>query len=246
MKAGYKIVFFVLLVLDGQVFGAKEISAQLITLNVQDKASLQRGAKLFMNYCSGCHSLKYVRYNRMAEDLGLTTRDGQVDWDLLKRNLIFTQASPVDSIQIAMPVQDAKRWFGRVPPDLSLSARERGAIWLYRYLKSFYSDSTRPFGVNNLLIPNTAMPNILETMRGNMNIAEMEGFHSALVEEGKLSQNQLDGTVQDLVTFLVYVGEPAQLVRYHIGLFVIVFLLIFVVIAYLLKRVYWKQIVNSK
>lgn len=240
MKAGYKIVFCLLLFLDGQVFGSKEISMQLITINGQDKASLQRGAKLFMNYCSGCHSLKYVRYNRMAEDLGLTTRNGQVDWDLLKSNLIFTQASTVDSIQIAMPVEDAQRWFGRAPPDLSLSARERGAVWLYRYLKSFYSDSTRPFGVNNFLTPNTAMPNILESMRGKTDIPKMDGFHSALVEEGTLSQNQFDGSVQDLVTFLVYVGEPAQLVRYYIGSFVLGFLFILLVPAYLLKKAYWK------
>ncbi len=116
------------------------------------KASLQRGAKLFMNYCSGCHSLKYMHYNQMAQGLGLVTFDGRVDDDLLKNNLIFTQALVNAPIEIALSPEDAKQWFGVVPPDLSLVVRERGARWLHLYLSSFYNDKSRPFGVNNRLV----------------------------------------------------------------------------------------------
>jgi ubiquinol-cytochrome c reductase cytochrome c1 subunit len=159
----------------------------------QVTASLQRGAKVFMNYCSGCHSLKYLRYNRMAEDLGLTTFDGQIDQDLLKSNLIFTQATIYDPIQIAMPAEDAKQWFGVVPPDLSLSARERGGQWLYNYLNSFYNDSSRPFGVNNLLIPNVAMPDMLEPLIGKRMLAPNNKIHSSslqIIKQGDLSPQQ--------------------------------------------------------
>ena len=148
------IICSLLLLIPVQTLGASESAIPLksVIIDIKDKESLQRGAQLFMNYCSGCHSLKYMRYNRMAEDLGLTTFDGQVDEDLLKNNLIFTQAVIYDPIQIAMLPEDAKQWFGMVPPDLSLSARDRGPQWLFNYLQGFYSDDSRPFGVNNIMI----------------------------------------------------------------------------------------------
>ena len=145
-----------------------------IDVDVQIQSRIQRGAKLFMNYCSGCHSLRYMRYNRMAEDLGLTTFDGELDQDLLVSNLIFTSATIYDPIQISMPPVDAQQWFGITPPDLSLSARERGPEWIYTYLKSFYADDSRPFGTNNLLVPDVAMPNILAPLAGKV-IAIREG-----------------------------------------------------------------------
>ncbi|WP_133136568.1 cytochrome c1 [Legionella rowbothamii] len=212
---------------------------------VIDKPSLQRGAKLFMNYCSGCHSLKYLRYNHMAEGLGLVGFDGRVDEDLLTNNLIFTEAAVNDPIRIALPPEDAKQWFGVVPPDLSLVAREKGADWLVTYLKSFYTDNSRPFGVNNLLVPGVSMPNILEPLTGEMILVRGTQGHAAhlsLVKEGEVSSTQLDNLLQDLVSFLVYVGEPTQGARHQLGYFVLAFLMVFLLVALGLKRIYWQKI----
>lgn len=224
---------------------ASDFAREPVSIDLNDKERLQRGAMLFMNYCSGCHSLKYVRYNRMAEELGLTTFDGQLDEDLLKNNLIFTKATVYDPIRIAMLPEDAKQWFGMVPPDLSLSARDRGTEWIYNYLKSFYSDNARPFGTNNLLVPDVAMPNVLEPLIGKMILIQNKATHSSdlvLIEHGEMYQAEFDSAIKDLVTFLEYVGEPAKMVRYHIGIFVILFLCIFFIVAYRLKKAYWQRI----
>jgi ubiquinol-cytochrome c reductase cytochrome c1 subunit len=181
----------------------------------------------------------------MAEDLGLTTFDGQINEDLLKNNLIFTQSTIYDPIRIAMPPEDAKQWFGMVPPDLSLSARDRGPRWIYTYLKSFYSDSSRPFGTNNLLVPDVAMPNILEPLIGKMILIKNNPSHAAqllLVKQGEMYQAEFDSALQDLVTFLVYVGEPAKMVRYKTGVFVLLFLSILFLFAYRLKKAYWQRL----
>lgn len=192
-------------------------------VDVQDKASLQRGARLFMNYCSGCHSLNYLRYNHMAKGLGITGFDGRINEDLLKNNLIFTQATVNDPIRIALPPEDAKQWFGIVPPDLSLVAREKGTKWLYSYLNGFYRDDSRPFGTNNRLVPDVAMPNILETLNH------------------ELSEDDFNNDLHDLVAFLAYVGEPVQLIRYRIGFYVVSFLFVLFLVALGLKRVYWRK-----
>ena len=220
-----------------------------IDIDVQDREKLQRGAKLFMNYCSGCHSLRYMRYNRMAKDLGLTTFSGEIDKDLLVNNLIFTTASIQDPIQISMPAAGARQWFGKLPPDLSLSAREHGPAWLYTYLKSFYADKKRPFGANNVLVPDVAMPNILAPLEGqvivelgNNGVENQLPSRLVLVEQGEMSQQQFDSALQDLVTFLVYVAEPVKLIRYQIGLLVMIFLCLFVGVAYQLKIHYWRDV----
>ncbi|HAU0997136.1 TPA: cytochrome c1, partial [Legionella pneumophila] len=195
----------------------ENLTMDYVPVDINDKESLQRGAKMFMNYCSGCHSLKYMRYNRMAQDLGLTTFDGQIAEDLLKNNLIFTQANIYDPIQIAMSPEDAKQWFGMVPPDLSLSARDRGPVWIYNYLKSFYSDPSRPFGANNLLMPDVAMPNVLEPLIGKVILVKDKNSHAnslLVVKRGEMFEGQFDSALRDLVNFLVYVGEPAKLIRY--------------------------------
>lgn len=223
---------------------ASTVAIESVSIDVKNKEQLQRGAKLFMNYCSGCHSLKYMRYNRMAEDLGLTDFAGKINKNLLN-NLVFTQAALYDPIQIAMPPEDAKQWFGIIPPDLSLSARERGAHWLYRYLKNFYIDNSRPFGVNNLLVPNAAMPNALEPLMGQQVLVMNNESHSdslLLIKQGEMLPGDFDIALKDLVTFLVYVGEPAKLVRYHLGIFVILFLAILLIAAYSLKKVYWRRL----
>ncbi|MGL5743403.1 MAG: cytochrome c1 [Legionella sp.] len=193
-------------------------------VQIDNKASLQRGAQFFMNYCSGCHSLSYLRYNRMAEGLGLTGFDGRIDEGLLKNNLIFTQAAIEEPIWIALPPEDAKQWFGIVPPDLSLIAREKGTDWLYNYLSGFYKDDSRPFGTNNHLVPDVAMPDILESL------------------SDELPKQQFDAYLQDLVTFLAYVGEPIKSERYHLGFYVIGFLCVLFLTALGLKQVYWRKI----
>jgi ubiquinol-cytochrome c reductase cytochrome c1 subunit len=215
--------WIVLTSLIGLIF-SHAVLANVLTINVRDKASLQRGAKLFMNYCSGCHSLKYLRYSQMAEDLGLMEFDAPLGKRLLKNNLIFTEATAEDPIRIALPPEDAKQWFGVVPPDLSLISREKGTQWLYCYLSSFYKDDSRPFGTNNHLVVDVAMPNVLAS------------WHD------ELSKEQFDTGLQDLLTFLTYVGEPEQQLRYRMGWFVISFLIVLFLVILRLKVVYWRKI----
>lgn len=186
----------------------------------QDKASLQRGAAVFMNYCSGCHSLSYIRYEQMAQGIGI---DNKI---MLKNNLIFTQASSSDPIGSALAPADAQHWFGVHPPDLSLAARQRGAAWLYQYLTGFYTDKTRPFGVNNKMMPNAAMPDVLESLK--------KPIHQA--------PEEFERTIMDLVNFLAYVAEPTKLQRVHLGTYVLLFLLLLLLPVYCLKRMYWQRI----
>ena len=218
-----------------------------VKIDLADKEGLQRGAKLFMNYCSGCHSLRYMRYNRMAMDLGLTTFDGQLDDELLQNNLIFTHATVHDPITISMPPGDARQWFGVVPPDLSLVARKRGEKWLYTYLNSFYEDKSRPFGTNNLLIPNVAMPDVLSPLVGRVIPvrSSREGSNPPIeylmnMGGGEMTKQEFANAMQELVSFLVYIGEPVKLVRYRAGGFVIAYLCVFLLIGYRLKKNYWK------
>lgn len=225
------------------------VSLLPVTIDLHDKEALQRGARMYMNYCSGCHSLQYLRYNRMAEDLGLTTFDGAVDENLLLNNLIFTHAQIYDPIKISMPPIDARQWFGIMPPDLSLVARARGASWLYTYLKSFYADDSRPFGSNNLLFPLVAMPNVLEPLSGKVvalkspqNSKNTATPSLMQVEKGTMNNLEFNSALQDLITFLVYTSEPSRLLRYRLGGFVLVFLLLFTVVIYRLKKAYWKKI----
>lgn len=213
------------------------IASPTLPINLNDKTSLQRGAALFMNYCSGCHSLKYIQYKQMGDDLGITSLE------LLKNNLIFTQSQPSDPIQIALPPVDAQQWFGLVPPDLSLSARQRGTAWLYRYLTGFYKDKNRPFGVNNLLIPNVSMPDALESLKGTAYLLTDSPIHNPslkIVQSGALSTPEFEQVLIDLITFLVYVSEPTQLSRTQLGPYVILFLIILLLPIYYLKVLYWR------
>lgn len=222
-----------------------------VDVDLQDEAALQRGAKIFMNYCSGCHSIKYMRYNRLAKDIDITTLEGKVDETLLKAHLIFDQQAKItDTIETALPHQDSDQWFGLTTPDLSLTVRSRGADWVATYLKSFYRDPSRqPLGVNNLLYNNVAMPNVLEGLQG-VQVPVMgqgkQGEHVILrlaqASPGELTPPEFDQTVTDVVTFLSYVAEPTKLKRLTLGWWVIGFLVIFATIAYLLKREYWKDV----
>ncbi len=216
-----------------------------VATDVSNKASLQRGAKYFVNYCLSCHSLKYSRYSRMGEDLGLSTLQ-------VEDNLIFTGAGVRDKMNVALQDKDARHWFGTSVPDLSLVARAKGADWLYTYLRTFYLDDSRPFGVNNLVLKNASMPHVLAELQGWQKPVYKEGEKDAsgepvlarleLAEQGSLTPKEYDKVVRDLVNFLVYVGEPAQLMRKEVGIWVLMFLVFFFVVAYLLKKEYWKDV----
>ena len=211
--------------------------------DLDDQASLQRGAQLYMNYCSGCHSLKYLRYSRMAEDLGLSEEE-------VMQNLNFTGAKFGEQIQVSMPADGSVKWFGNAPPDLSLISRVRGSDWIYTYLKSFYLDESRPLGWNNNLFPNAAMPNPLWEMQG-LQHAEfgapdatgerpVEGLKIA--QQGTQPGEQFDQTVRDITAFLEYAGEPAALKRQGLGVWVVLFLVFLTFLAWLLKNEYWRDV----
>ena len=215
-----------------------------------NEASLQRGARNFMSYCSGCHSLKYLRYNRIEKDLGIPE-------DLLKANLMFTSDKVGDHIVSAMPGPStdpgapsaSQTWFGRSPPDLSLSARERGPNWIFSYLMSFYLDPTRPTGVNNLVLPNAAMPHVLGDLQGYQALEKAgegeEHGHKppfVLVQKGALSPEEYKEFVQDTTNFLIYAAEPGRNRRMAIGGFVLAFIVVLWILSYLLKVEYWKDV----
>jgi ubiquinol-cytochrome c reductase cytochrome c1 subunit len=217
---------------------------------ISNLGSLQRGARNFMGYCSGCHSLKYLRYKRMGDDLS-------IDDALLSKYLVPASAKPTDYITTAMPAADAEAWFGKVPPDLSLETRLRGTDWVYQYLKTFYADPSRITGVNNLRLENASMPHVLSELQGVQTAVfrnvEVKGEGGAVTTQrvfdhfeqlvpGRLSAEEYDGFVRDLVNFLDYVGEPAQADRRQLGIWVVLFLLVFTWIAWLLKKEYWRDI----
>ncbi|HSM68207.1 MAG TPA: cytochrome c1 [Xanthomonadales bacterium] len=212
-------------------------------IKIQDLAALQRGAGVFVNYCLSCHGAAYMRYNRLSEDLGLSE-------EVVMDKLVFADAKIGEIMRIAMNEEDAERWFGQAPPDLSLVGRSRGADWLYGYMRAFYQDESG--GWNNLLLPNAAMPHVLWQLQGIQTpvYAETEDGekgpavidHLELTTPGILTPEEYDGVVRDLVTFLDYLGEPAKLKRKNIGIWVILFLAVFAFLAYLLKAEYWRDV----
>ena len=213
--------------------------------DVANTASLQRGARNFVNYCQGCHSAKYVRYNQLAKDLGMT--ESQVI-----KNLMFGAARPTDTMEIAMRPADGARWFGIAPPDLSLMARSKGPDYIFNFLRSFYVDPARPAGVNNLMLPNAAMPHVLWELQGlHRAVYEKEEHNGATqlvfrrfeeVSPGTLKPDEYDEFVRDTVNFLDYIAEPMKLKRQSLGILVVAFLLVFGVFAYLLKQEIWKDV----
>ena len=214
--------FLLLIVLSsGLVIGASEenqVENFLVAKNdVSDLNSLQRGARNFFNYCAGCHSLKFIRYNQIAQDLGL-------DESQLVQNLIFTEAKPEDAVIANMLPSDGSRWFGKSPPDLSLITRSRGEDQVYNFLRTFYKDSTSPTGADNRALPGTSMPNVLW-----------------LVQE-QLNEKEFDQFTLDIVNFLDYVSEPIQSERKRVGIWVILFLLIFLIFSYGLYKDIWKEV----
>jgi len=240
--------------------------ADKVYMNMGDKASLQSGAKLFVNYCLSCHSASYARYNRVAADL-------EIPEALLKENLMFTTEKSGDLMTTTMPPEDSKAWFGVTPPDLSLVARVRKPDWIYTYLRAFYLDESSPSGWNNSLFENVAMPHAMYELQGVQRLVgkvETDGHegdaHAAETESasetssngnpiyivgdakfelehaGKLTPQEFDVAMTDLTAFLTYLGEPAQLQRKKIGVFTLLFLILLMILSYLLKKEFWRDV----
>ncbi len=223
--------------------GAKLASADIDPDNVK---SLQRGAANFMNYCSGCHSAQYVRYKTIGKDLDLTE-------DMLVDNLMFNADKTFETIQASMPADDAKRWYGSAPPDLSLMARAKGADHIYNFLKGFYIDADSPTGVDNLVLPGASMPNVLWELQGYQAAhfedhqnddgsvtTTFEGFEQ--LTPGTLDSEDYDEFVRDTVNFLAYIAEPVRSFRMVLGKWVIMYLIFFLIIARMLKKQIWKDV----
>lgn len=220
---------------------------------VTDKAALQNGAKIFVNYCLNCHSASYMRYNRLR-DIGLTEEQ-------IKANFVFGDAKVGDTMKTALDPKNAKDWFGAVPPDLTVIARSRaggggsGADYLYTFLRSFYKDESKATGWNNAAFPSTGMPHVLWELQGPQKavFAEMKDAHNPSktlqvykgvepLSAGTMSATQYRDTIADLVAYLQWMGEPMQNERLRLGVWVLVFLSIFFVIAWCLNKSFWKDI----
>jgi len=212
-------------------------------INPNNKASLQRGAKIFVNYCLNCHSAAYMRYNRLIE-IGLSEEQ-------IKNNLMLAGDKVGNTMTVNMAKPDGNAWFGAAPPDLSVEARARGADWLYSYMRGFYEDESRPTGWNNIVFDKVAMPHVLWQLQGVQVLkSESEGDgHSAsatsrltLEEPGLLSPREYNALVADLVNYMVFMSEPAKHDRLHLGIFVLLFLGLLFVLTYFLKKEFWKDV----
>ncbi|MBM3358311.1 MAG: cytochrome c1 [Betaproteobacteria bacterium] len=239
-----------LLAVPAMAFGAELVKLDRAPIDETDLISLQRGARTFVNYCLNCHSAGYMRYGRL-QDLGLNEAQ-------IRDNLIFTEAKIGDLMRVAMDPKEGKEWFGVAPPDLSVIARSNaspagsGADWLYTYMRSFYRDSTRPMGWNNAVFPNVGMPHVLYQLQGEQALTtaeratwggRKEKVQRLVVEKpGSMTPPEYDRMVADLVNFLVYVGEPAKRSRIALGIYVLMFLGGLFVLAYALKKEYWKDV----
>ncbi len=212
-------------------------------IDPRDAISLQAGARTFANYCLNCHAAQYMRFNRL-HDIGLTEAQ-------IKDNLLFAGDKVGDTMKTALVPKDGKAWFGVVPPDLTVIARSRGGDWLYTYLRTFYRDPKTATGWNNAVFPNVGMPHALWTLQGERGlelVSTKEGGHESSeykwtqISEGRQNTSQYDTTVRDLVNYLVWMGEPAAVQRKKIGVVVLYFLGVLFVLAYAMKRQFWKDI----
>ena len=234
-------IIILILFLPQKVFGVEDIALSPVSINLHNQPSLQRGAKIYVNNCLGCHTLKYQRYSKFIDHLGMSK-------EMIEKNLVFTTdknggATKIGSLILNAVDQDAsKEAFGVEPPDLSLVARSRGPDWIYTFLISFYKDDSRPLGVNNTLYPNVSMPHVLWWMEGLKEPVDDRLDKFEYTVTGSLDEKEYKQAITDLVNFLTYVSEPAKLERYRIGFWVIIFLTLFAFVAYLLKREYWKDV----
>ena len=213
---------FILVLFGANVIAASSnVKLESANTDISDYDSLKRGAKHFMNYCSGCHSIELMRYNRIGQDLGMSE-------DEVVSDLLYAGSKTGEKMKSAISTSASTKWFGGTPPDLSLTSRSRGVDWIYSYLKGFYPDAERTFGVNNHVLANASMPDVLWSLRQSK------------------SAEAFDQDVRDITNFLDYVGEPAKLVRVDLGIKVMLFLAVLLVLSYLLKKEYWKDVKYGK
>lgn len=231
-----------LLLAGANLFGAEGPVLEPAGNDITDVHSLQRGARNFMNYCAGCHSAKYVRFNSIADDLELSDQ-------LMIENLMFNAEKTYETIQNNMAADDSARWFGRTPPDMSLMARAKTTDYLYNFLKGFYVDPNSPTGVDNRVLAGTSMPHVLWELQGFQKGVFSEDEHGALVFEhfelmtpGSMSAEEFDSFVRDTVNFLEFISEPVRSTRRALGAWVLGFLAIFLIFASLLKKQIWKDV----
>jgi len=249
MKKILSVILLSVLPVMGMAAGGAAIPLEKANYDLSDQESLQRGAKYFVNYCMGCHSAKYVRYNKVAEATGLT------DQEVLD-NFMFSENKKIGNQMIsAIDSNDASRWFGTAIPDLTLTARLKhgGGDWVYSYLKGFYLDDSRPTGVNNIVFPDVGMPHVLVGLQGTQKAnfkvtTDAEGnehktFESfEQVSAGSMTAEEYDAMATDLTNFMVWASEPMKLERQRLGVWVLLFLAVLFVLAYMLKKEYWKDI----
>jgi len=268
MKKLIAVLAMMLVPVAGLAAGGPAVPLEKANIDLTNEAAIQRGAKYFVNYCLGCHSTQYARYQLM-KNVGLSESQ-------IKENLIFDGSKVGDLMKIAMPSEYGAEAFGAPAPDLTLEGRLRSEDWIYTYLKSFYADPTRSFGVNNTVFPNVGMPNILWELEGLKEAAYKyevhEGAHTVAtfeseaeaqamvrekgeglkvvkvvdgfnkISEGTLTEAEFDQVARDLTTYLAYVAEPSKLERQRLGVWVLLFLVIFTVLAYMMKKEWWKDV----
>ncbi|MCY3767872.1 MAG: cytochrome c1 [Gammaproteobacteria bacterium] len=225
--------------------GAGGAALDYVEVSLDDKVSLQNGAKLFVNYCLSCHSAKYMRYNRMAQDL-------EIPEALVKEQMILPGGKIGDTMNTTMSKEDAEEWFGVAPPDLTLIGKLYTPKWLYTYLRSFYRDESTASGWNNTVFPNVAMPHVMHELQGiqkaNITTRVDEEGHAQQVTElemvkaGSMSTEEFDRSMRDLTNFLYYMAEPARMVRIKYGVWTMSFLLVLGILAFLLKKEYWRDV----
>lgn len=231
--------------------GGPAVPMDPIETDIHDQESLQRGLSLFTNYCFGCHSMEYARYERAATDLGIPNK-------IFEENLLPGDAKIGQLMTISMPKDQSAAWFGSAPPDLTLSARLRGPEWLYNYLRGFYADPKRPYGVNNVVFKDVGMPHVLADLQGicaeppALGVEkEVDPLSGRIVKdsgcanyqtEGSLSPEDYDEAIYDLVNFLEYVGEPSRIESTSLGRTVLIFLAFLFVFVYFLNKEFWRGI----
>jgi len=242
------LIFFYIILFSGIIFANdSHIKLDKANVNVKDYASLQRGAKIYMTTCATCHSLKYVRYKELAKQIEMVDSSGDILVDVVQKGLMHSGGKITDNIISSLSKNDGQKWFGKSPPDLSLVARCRGVDWIYTYLRTFYEDNEKLWGVNNIVFPDVAMPHVLLNYQGLKGLSESNShdqnyINLKLIKQGSLNETEYDLMVLDLVNFLSYVGEPHQVKRKTLGIWVLLFLSVLLILSYLVKREYWKDI----
>ena len=249
-KIKYIMFLLAFIIFPLNINASSNMQLKSVDIDLSNKQSLQKGAKIFFDYCQGCHGIKYMRYLSLADGIGLKeTKDKSIELVIQETFMHSVKGINENNVILSsISKENGQKWFGKLPPDLSLVSRYRGSNWLYTYMKSFYKDSSRPWGVNNLLFPDVGMPHILLKLQGLQILKDgTEKMHDSdkmleLIENGDLSKNEYNNMIKDLVTFLSYIGEPTQVERKSLGLYVVGFLIILMLFLFFLKREYWKDV----